>query len=65
VEGFVAATADEIGNAFKQMALQPSYATHSAKGETGVEAINEALQLLEAGELAEQIKKLEQELTAR
>jgi hypothetical protein len=65
MEGFVAATADEIGNAFQQMALQPSYATHSATGDTGVEAINEALQLLEAGEMAEQIRKLEQDLTAR
>jgi len=65
VEGFVAATADEIGAAFQQMALQPAYATHSATSENAVDAINEALQLLEAGELAEQINLLDQELTAR
>jgi len=52
-EGFVAATADEIGMAFNQLALQPAYATHSS-ADSGVESINEALQLLEAAELAEQ-----------
>jgi hypothetical protein len=56
-EGFVAATADEIGMAFNQLALQPAYATHSAS-DSGVESINEALQLLEAAELAEQARAL-------
>ncbi len=56
-EGFVSATADEIGMAFNQLALQPAYATHSAS-ESGVESINEALQLLEAAELAEQARAL-------
>ncbi|CAN5189144.1 hypothetical protein BH10CYA1_BH10CYA1_41380 [soil metagenome] len=52
-EGFVAATAEEIGMAFNQLALQPAYATHSS-ADSGIESINEALQLLEAAELAEQ-----------
>jgi hypothetical protein len=56
-EGFVAATADEIGMAFNQLALQPAYATHSP-ADSGVESINEALQLLEAAELAEQASDL-------
>lgn len=51
-EGFVSATAEEIGMAFNQLALQPAYATHSS-GDSGIESINEALQLLEAAELAE------------
>jgi hypothetical protein len=46
-DGFVAATADEIGKAFSQLSLQPAYATHSS-ADSGVESINEALQLLEA-----------------
>lgn len=62
VEGFAAATAEEIGTAFKQLALQPAYATHSPSPDSGVEAINEALQLLEAGDLAEQAVALENEL---
>lgn len=55
--GFVAATADEIGKAFNQLALQPGYATHSS-ADSGVESINEALQLLEAAELAEQASSI-------
>ncbi len=62
VEGFVAATAEEIGSAFQQLALQPAYATHSQSPDSGVESINEALQLLEAGDLAEQVKELDNEL---
>lgn len=56
-EGFVAATAEEIGMAFNQLALQPAYATHSS-ADSGVDSINEALQLLEAAELAEQASAL-------
>ncbi len=56
-EGFVAATAEEIGMAFNQLALQPAYATHSS-ADSGIESINEALQLLEAAELAEQASNL-------
>ncbi|HEY9776727.1 MAG TPA: hypothetical protein V6C81_23390 [Planktothrix sp.] len=65
VEEFVAASAEEIGAALKTLALQPSYATHSTEAEGGIEAINEALQLLEVGEMAEQIKQLDQELTVK
>jgi hypothetical protein len=62
IEGFVAATADEIGMAFQQLALQPAYATHSRDPQAGVETINEALSLIEAGEVAEQLRQLESEL---
>lgn len=62
VQGFVAATAEEIGFAFQKLALQPTYATHSQDAESGVESINEALELLEAGHLAEQARLLETEL---
>jgi hypothetical protein len=61
VEGFFAATAEEIGQAFQQLALQPAYATHSSKDE-GIESINEALVLLEAGDVAESVKAMENEL---
>ncbi|HZT35329.1 MAG TPA: hypothetical protein VFA15_05390, partial [Nitrososphaera sp.] len=61
VEGFVAATAEEIGQAFQQLSIQPAYATHS-KGDDGVEAINEALHLLEAAELAERVREAEKKL---
>jgi hypothetical protein len=60
VADFAAATAEEIGMAFNQMALQPAYATHSQDSEAGVEAINEALVLLEAAELAEELKDFDQ-----
>ena len=61
VEGFFAATAEEIGAAFQQLALQPAYATHSRKDE-GIESINEALVLLEAGDVAESVRAMENEL---
>lgn len=60
--GFCQASADEIGAAFGQLALQPAYATHSFDPEQGMEAINEALTLLEAGQIAEQAGNLEMEL---
>jgi hypothetical protein len=60
VADFASATADEIGFAFQQMALQPAYATHSQDSDAGVDAINEALMLLEAAELADELKDLEQ-----
>jgi len=56
---FAAASTDEIGFAFKQLALQPAYATHSASENTGVEAINEALQLYEAAGLIEGLMEIE------
>jgi len=43
--------------AFNQLSLQPAYATHSS-ADSGIESINEALQLLEAAELAEQASNL-------
>jgi hypothetical protein len=58
----MAATADEIGMAFQQMALQPAYATHSA-GDSGVDSINEALALLEATDMAETIKACDLEMS--
>lgn len=61
VEGFFAATAEEIGAAFQQLALQPAYATHSSKDE-GIDSINEALVLLEAGDVAESVRAMENEL---
>jgi len=61
VEGFFAATAEEIGHAFQQLALQPAYATHSSK-DAGMDAINEALVLLEAGDIAESVKDIENSL---
>ncbi|QQR57213.1 MAG: hypothetical protein IPG59_19850 [Candidatus Melainabacteria bacterium] len=60
MENFVLATAEEIGMAFQNLALQPVYATHSNENEAGVDSINEALVLLEAHEIierAEAIKK--------
>lgn len=60
MENFVLATAEEIGMAFQNLALQPVYATHSTENEAGVDSINEALELLEAHEIlerAEAIKK--------
>lgn len=59
--GFMAATADEIGMAFQQLALQPAYATHSA-GDSGVDSINEALALLTATDMAETIKACDLEM---
>ncbi|MBK9144522.1 MAG: hypothetical protein IPM23_18685 [Candidatus Melainabacteria bacterium] len=61
VENFVAATAEEIGFAIKQLSLQPAYATHSTKKEAGVESINEALELLSACQILEDLDSLERE----
>lgn len=59
--GFMAATADEIGMAFQQLALQPAYATHSA-ADSGVDSINEALALLSATDMADTIKACDREM---
>jgi hypothetical protein len=56
---FASATAEEFGMAFRSLALQPAYATHSQTENLELEAVNEALALLEAAELVEQIKELE------
>lgn len=63
MEGFMAATAEEIGAAFQRLSLQPAYATHSKESEAGVESINEVLQMLEAGDVAEQIRQIDKELS--
>ena len=52
---FATASADEIGAAFQQLALQPAYATHSASDSTGVDSINDALHLFEAASLYEEL----------
>lgn len=62
VENFVAATAEEIGFALKQLSLQPAYATHSTNKEAGVESINEALELLSACQILEDLDSLEREV---
>jgi hypothetical protein len=59
--GFMAATADEIGMAFQQLALQPAYATHSA-ADSGIDSINEALALLSATDMADTIKACDREI---
>lgn len=61
VQGFAAATAEEIGMAMQGLALQPAYATHSSK-DAGLDSINEALELLEATEIVEAAMALEEEL---
>lgn len=60
---FVSATAEEIGLAFNQLALKPAYATHSAEQEAGVETVNEALAMLQAGELVEELRKIEADIS--
>ena len=62
ISGFVQASAEELASAYTQMALQPVYSTHSQDPQAGVEAINEALTMLEAAELAERIAKLDADL---
>jgi hypothetical protein len=56
---FASASADEIGFAYQQLALQPAYATHSASESTGLEAINEALNLFETGSFVEEFMEIE------
>lgn len=55
VESFVQASAEEIGVAFQQLAIQPAYATHSSN-DGGVESINEALEILETCEILEELE---------
>lgn len=63
ISGFTSASAEELSGAYAQMALQPVYSTHSQDPTAGVEAINEALTMLEAGEIAARIAELEADLT--
>jgi hypothetical protein len=53
MEHFTQLTAQEIGFAFQQLQLQPAYATHSQDETTGVDAINDALELYEAASVVE------------
>lgn len=62
VADFVDASAQELSGAFQQMSLQPVYATHSQDPQAGVESVNEALKMLDAAELAENLKDLDQDL---
>lgn len=62
VAHFIEASTEEISFGFQQMALQPVYATHSASEPEALESVNEVLNLLDAGELAESLKALEHEL---
>ncbi|MBY0357365.1 MAG: hypothetical protein K2W82_05125 [Candidatus Obscuribacterales bacterium] len=59
---FVSASAEELSAAFSKAALQPVYATHSQESNEGLEAINEALVLIDACEIATEIKELEADL---
>ena len=62
VADFVDASSQELTSAFQQMSLQPVYATHSQDPQAGVESVNEALKMLDAGELAEGLKDIEHDL---
>jgi hypothetical protein len=54
---FTQATADEVSNAFQNLALQPAYATHSQGEQLGMEDINQALMLVEAGDWLQSISE--------
>jgi len=54
---FSQASADEIATAFQSLALQPAYATHSAEEELEMEAINQALLLVETGNWLQSINE--------
>jgi hypothetical protein len=56
---FASASVDEIGMAFKQLALQPAYATHSQAETSAVENINKALELYEAAALVETLMDID------
>lgn len=62
LDSFAQATAEEIGGAFQKLAVQPAYATHSSNPESGIESINEAIELLEASKVAEKIEEIDLEL---
>jgi hypothetical protein len=59
LQRFANASADELGFAYQQLALQPAYATHSTSDSTGLESINEALNLFETGSLVEEFMDIE------
>jgi hypothetical protein len=62
LSALVAATAEELGMAYGQLALSPAYATHSNSEESGLESVNEALVLIEVSHLAEGAKAIEIDL---
>jgi len=64
ISGLVAATAEELGLAYGQLALAPAFATHSAADDSGLESVNEALALIEASQRAENAKTIEMDLAA-
>ncbi len=59
VHNFAQASAEEFGFAFQKLALQPAYATHSQSETSGVDDVNEALILMEAGQLMEELNEIE------
>lgn len=59
LQRFATASAEEIGFAYQQLALQPAYATHSASDSTGLQAINEALNLFEAASFVEEFMEID------
>ncbi len=61
ISNFMWASAEEIGLAFRQLALQPSYSTHSTTEEAGVESVNEALAILHACDIGAELKEAEGE----
>jgi hypothetical protein len=54
---FSKASVEELGLAFQTLRVQPAYATHSASPETIVEDVNNALILMEASTLLEEISE--------
>jgi len=54
---FTQATAEEVSSAFQTLALQPAYATHSPGEQLGMEDINQALMLVEAGDWLQSISE--------
>ena len=61
-QALVAATAEELGFAYGQLALQPAYATHSQGDQSGIDSVNEALALFAASDLAGDVKNIEMEI---
>jgi hypothetical protein len=62
LSGLIAASAEELGLAYGQLALAPAYATHSQGADSGLDSVNEALALIEASQLAEGARAIEMDL---
>ena len=56
---FADATTEEFGMAFRTLAVQPAYATHSQQESIDLDTVTEALILLETAKLAEELKNLD------